>query len=164
MAKIPDPAGPDAAKVATATAASLGAMFTLGALVLYDGRTALSVGAGAVIAVANLVAMNVIVRAMLRQPDNDTETEGAAGPDDGAEPAIDHAAEGKRGGAAWGAFALVKILMLFAVIWLLLSRGVVAALPLALGYGVLPLGITVGGLFSGLAPRPRRKARQSPAK
>ena len=68
-------------------------------------------------------------------------------------------AQGKRGGAAWGAFALVKIIVLFGGIWVLLTRGWVDPMPLVVGYGVLPLGITASGLFGSLAPRPRRSAK-----
>lgn len=169
------PAGPDAAKISAVSAAAIGAALTVGALALFGGRTALSVGAGTVIAVANLVMMNAIVRSMLRpavadavadasakaSADADADANADAGADaDAVGPAADHAAEGRRGGAAWGAFALVKILLLFGGIWVLLTRGLVDPIPLAVGYGVLPLGITVSGLFTSLAPRPRgRRAR-----
>ena len=171
------PAGPDAAKISAVSAAAIGAALTVGALALFGGRTALSVGAGTVIAVANLVMMNAIVRSMLRpavaeaeadasasakaEASADAEADANADADaDAVGPAADHAAEGRRGGAAWGAFALVKILLLFGGIWVLLTRGLVDPIPLAVGYGVLPLGITVSGLFTSLAPRPRgRRAR-----
>ncbi|HSO38534.1 MAG TPA: hypothetical protein VLT33_38660 [Labilithrix sp.] len=170
------PAGPDAAKVATISAACLGAVFALGALGVFNGRVALSVAAGAVIAVANLASLNAIIRAML-QPAVDEAAEEAlareealakeAGtPEDPAaeaetpETPPDHAAEGKRGGAAWGLFALLKMVLLFGGIWLLLTRGLVDPIPLVVGYGVLPLAIAVSGVVTSLAPRPRgRRAR-----
>ncbi|CAN5847073.1 hypothetical protein BH11MYX4_BH11MYX4_61590 [soil metagenome] len=164
------PAGPDAAKVATISAACLGAVFALGALGVFNGRVALSVAAGAVIAVANLASLNAIIRAML-QPAVDEAAEEAlakeAGtPEDPAAEAAapetppDHAAEGKRGGAAWGLFALLKMVLLFGGIWLLLTRGLVDPIPLVVGYGVLPLAIAVSGVVTSLAPRPRgRRAR-----
>jgi hypothetical protein len=77
-----------------------------------------------------------------------------------AEPAVDHAREGKRGGAAWGAFALVKIVVLFGGIYLLLTKGMVDPIPLVVGYGVLPLGIACSSLFTSLAPRGRTPARK----
>jgi hypothetical protein len=170
----PEPAaGPDTAKIAAVAAAAIGAALTLGALALFNGRTALSVGAGTVIAVANLVTMNAIIRAMLRPAEAEAEAEAAAEAaakaagepnDEAPEPARDHVAEGKRGGAAWGAFALVKILVLFGGIYVLLTRGLVDPIPLVIGYGVLPLGITVSGLFNSLAPRPRRGARRTPTR
>lgn len=160
-----EPESPDAARVASFAAAGLGVMFALAALALYGGKTALSVGAGALLAVANLVALTTIVRALLRQPEDEVgEGEPEPGLADDASPKVDHKAEGKRGGAAWGAFALVKILVLFGGIWVLLTRGLVSALPLAVGYGVLPLGITVGGLFASLGPRSRSRRPKNPAK
>jgi hypothetical protein len=156
------PAAHDAAKVATVSAACLGAVFALGALGVFNGRVALSVAAGAVIAVANLASLNAIIRAML-QPAVDEAAEAAlareAGtPEDPAaepEPPPDHTAEGKRGGAAWGLFALLKMVALFGGIWLLLTRSVVDPIPLVVGYGVLPLAIAVSGVVTSLAPRPR---------
>jgi hypothetical protein len=153
---------PDAAKIAAISAAALGAAMTLGGLGLFGGRTALSIGAGTVIAVANLVSMNAIIRAMLRPAEAEAEAASAPASDgeikeEAAAPAPDHVAEGKRGGAAWGAFALVKIVVLFGGIWILLTRGLVDPIPLVVGYGVLPLGITVSGLFTSLTPRPRAR-------
>lgn len=158
------PPSADAANVAAVSAAVLGAALTIGALVLFGTSAALSVGAGATIAVVNLVTMSAIIRAMLR-PGDDAEGNSNPEADPKADAAsADHVAEGKRGGAAWGAFALVKILILFGGVWLLLTRGVVAPMPLVVGYGVLPLGITVGGLVTSLAPRSRRAGRRSRTK
>ena len=164
------PAGPDAAKVAAVAAGVLGAALTVGALALFGSRAALSVGAGAVIAVANLVTMSAIIRAMLRPADADADAGSNANANASADadanadmtaianaPARDHVAEGKRGGAAWGAFAVAKIVVLFGGVWLLLTRGMVDPIALVIGYGVLPVGITVGGLFTSLAPRRTRR-------
>lgn len=156
------PSSPDAANVAAVSAAVLGAALTIGALALFGTRAALSVGAGATIAVANLVTMSAIIRAMLRPGDDaEAEVDADAKAD---EVSADHVAEGKRGGAAWGAFALLKILLLFGGVWLLLTRGVVDPIALVVGYGVLPVGITVGGLVTSLDPRSRRAGRRSRTK
>ena len=167
------PEGRDAAKLATLSAAAIGAFLTLAALALFGGKTAVSVAAGAVIAVLNLVTMSAIIRAMLRPAGAEAEAGAEAGAelegspadadggDEAVVPAPDHAAEGKRGGAAWGAFAVVKIAILFGSIWILLTRGLVDPIPLVVGYGVLPLGITVGGLLTSLAPRRRRRGRRT---
>ena len=168
-------AGPDAAKVATVSAAVAGAALTLGALALFSGRTGLSVAVGAIIAVANLAALSAIIRAVLRPAVDEAEAEAAdaaLAKDRGAlpeaealpSPEPDHGAEGKRGGAAWGAFALIKMVMLFGGIYVLLTRGLVDPISLAVGYGVLPLGITASGLFSSLTPRPRKAARRPPTR
>lgn len=161
--------GPDAANVATITAAVLGAALALGALALYDTRTGLSVAAGAVIAVANLATMSAIIRALVRSPDEPAPADPTDGADpvDPADPAKveahpdpDHAAEGKRGGAAWGGFALVKIVVLFGGIYVLLTKGIVDPIPLVVGYGVLPLGIASSSLLASLMPRSRPGSRK----
>ena len=158
------PPGPDAAKIAAIAAAAIGAALTLGALALFGGRTALSVAGGTAIAVANLVTMSAIVRAMLRPTVEEAEAEASATEntqDEGAFEPVDHVAHGRRGGAAMGALALVKIFLLFGGIWFLLTRGLLDPIPLFVGYGVLPLGITVSGLFTGLSKRPRRRRTRS---
>lgn len=158
--------GPDSAKIAAVAAGAIGAALTLGALAIFGGKTALSVGVGALIAVANLVTLSAIIRAMLQPAEaagTEEEVATVAGPGEDAradvQPAPNHVAQGTRGGAAWGAFALVKIIVLFGGIWVLLTRGWVDPMPLVVGYGVLPLGITASGLFGSLAPRPRRSAK-----
>jgi hypothetical protein len=164
------PEGPDAAKVAAIGGAVLGLLLSIGALAFFGTRAGLSVAAGATIAVANLVTMSAIIRAVLRPADADvagggdgeaapTTDAAEADPEAGAEPAVDHAREGKRGGAAWGAFALLKIVVLFGGIYLLLTKHMVDPIPLVVGYGVLPLGIACSSLFTSLAPRPRRPSR-----
>lgn len=173
------PEGPDAAAVAAVAAAGLAVVLALGALALFGTRTALSVAAGGVIAVANLVTMSAIVRALLRAPDDvpGTTSEATASPEatataDGAAPAgetveadaPDHAREGKRGGAAWGAFAVVKIILLFGGIWILLTKGLVDPMPLVVGYGVLPLGIAASSLYTSLRPRSRGPGRRNRSK
>lgn len=175
MATTPSPEGaaPDAARIATVSAVAIGAALTLAALLVFGGKTAISVAAGAVIAVLNLVTMSALIRAMLRPAEAeagagaelattpDPNAEAGEAMDEAAAPAPDHVAEGKRGGAAWGAFAVVKIAVLFGSIWILLTRGLVDPIPLVVGYGVLPLGITVSGLLTSLAPRPRGRGRRT---
>jgi hypothetical protein len=138
----------DDIKTSVKAAAILGAIFTVAAFGTHDAKTGFSVAIGAAIAVANLVTMRAIVRALVRAPDE----EGEAGEE--TDPKKDHRAAGKRGGAAWGVFALLKIFILFGGIWILLSKGLVAPIPLVVGYGVLPLGIAAAGLWNSLRPRP----------
>jgi hypothetical protein len=176
------PEGPDAAAVAAVAAGVLGLALAIGALAIFGTRTALSVAAGATIAVANLVTMSAIVRALLRAPDDadqataaadkpDTDSPGATGaaiPDAGGEEAAaeaaDHERAGKRGGAAWGLFGVFKIVILFGGIWILLTKHLVDPMPLVVGYGVLPLGIAASSLFTSLAPRSRRPGRRNRTK
>jgi hypothetical protein len=163
------PEGPDAAAVAAVAAGVLGLALAIGALAIFGTRTALSVAAGATIAVANLVTMSAIVRALLRAPDDaDQATAAADKPDAGGEEAAaeaaDHERAGKRGGAAWGLFGVFKIVILFGGIWILLTKHLVDPMPLVVGYGVLPLGIAASSLFTSLAPRSRRPGRRNRTK
>ncbi len=140
-----DPTEPrDASTVSAIAAAALGLGFAVIGLAIDGPRTALSVLLGAAIAVANMLTLRAIVRALIVAPD---------GAQDADPP--NHAAEGKRGAAAWGGFAVLKILVLFGGMWLLLTRGLVDPIPLVIGYGVLPLGIAASAFFSGLRPRRR---------
>ena len=120
------------------------------------------------IAVANLASLTAIIRAMLQPAVDDALAEKAAKaeeadepepdePEAEAPPEVDHGAEGKRGGAAWGLFALLKMGLLFGGIWVLLTRHLVDPIPLIVGYGVLPVAIAVSGVLTSLAPRPRRR-------
>lgn len=143
---------------AAKAAAVLGAIFTFAALGFFGGRVAASVAVGAAIAVANLVTMRAIIRALIRGPEDDdasnastTETEDG----DKQAPTPDHAGAGRRGGVAWGVFAVLKILILFGGVWILLTRGWVDPMPLVVGYGVLPLGIAASSLWSSLGTRRR---------
>jgi ATP synthase I chain len=118
-------------------AAILGGVFALVALGTYGTRAACSVLVGACIAVANLLTMRAIIRALVRAPEK-PET-----------PSEDKKPEGW-GSIAWGLFAGFKILILFGGVWILLTRNVVDPMPLVVGYGVLPLGITASALWSSL--------------
>ncbi len=143
----PLPEERDAAKDAALAATAIGAVMTIVALGVYGGRTATSVAIGAAIAISNLLTLRAIIRAIIRPPEDQID-EGADAPD----APRDHKGEGKRGGTAWGIFALLKILFLFGGIWFLLTRGLVDPIPLVVGYGVLPLGIASSSLLSSLRP------------
>lgn len=171
MSTMPGADAPDtdAAKVAAIGAAILGAGLAIAALALFGTRTGMSVAFGAAIAVANLVMMRALVRAMLRPAEEEAfaQAQAQAKADAKAEASededpVDHAAEGKRGAAAWGLFGVLKLVVLFGGIYVLLTKGLVDPMPLVVGYGVLPLGIAASSLFAGLAPRGRRPGRPRP--
>ena len=97
--------------------------------------------------------MSAIIRALLRPAEAEAEAiaaaealkaeagaKGEALEEEEPEPPVDHVREGKRGGAAWGLFAVVKIVVLFGGIYLLLTKGLVDPIALVVGYGVLPSG------------------------
>lgn len=172
----------DAARASAIVAGVLGAVFTIGGLAVAGPKTGLSIAIGAGVAVANLVAMRAIIGAILTPSDDDLAEAEAAAADAptagdpvaeaealgaaeaekdgtvGADAASADASKkhGRRGGAAWGVFALLKILVLFGGIGLLLMRGWVEPIPLVIGYGVLPLGITASTLVASLRPKRRR--------
>jgi hypothetical protein len=97
----------------------IGAMASLAALFLYGPRTALGVALGALLAAANLWVVGRLVRGFL-------------------------ASEGR--GLGFVGVALVKLVALLGVVALLVASGLVAALPLAIGYGALPLSVLVAEL------------------
>jgi hypothetical protein len=78
-------------------------------------RAAFSVAVGAGTGVANLVVIGILVRKLIS---------GRSLP--------------------WGVVSFVKLVVLFGGLFLLLKTGVVQILPLVIGYGALPLGITLG--------------------
>ena len=177
-------AGPDAARVAAIGAGVLGLGLSVAAFAVFGLRAGLSVAVGATIAVANLVTMSAIIRALLRPAEAEAEAIAAAEAEKAekaeakakgearaeeeeegeAEPPIDHVREGKRGGAAWGLFAMLKIVVLFGGIYLLLTKGLVDPIALVVGYGVLPLGIAASSLVTSLSPRARKPARRPPSR
>ena len=59
----------DDIKTSVKAAAILGAVFTLAAFGTHDAKTGFSVAVGAGIAVANLLTMRAIVRALVRAPE-----------------------------------------------------------------------------------------------
>lgn len=134
-------------------AAVIGVVLTAGALASHGRRAALSVAVGALIGVANLLTMRAIVRALLPPPPPSpaapTEDEAGAPSPPPAPPS-----EGRRGGAAWGVFAVLKMFLLFGGILVLLAKGLVDPIPLCVGYGVLPLGIVASTVLA--ARRARR--------
>lgn len=97
-------------------------------------RVALSIGIGAAIAAANLYVLAQIVASMIGVP-------GPARAGEDAAPA-----QGNAG--AWGVVAFFKMNALIAGVWYLMTKGLVAPIPLVFGYGSLPIGIAIGSLVS----------------
>jgi len=100
------------------------AVLAAGAFVAFDLRTAGGVGVGGAFALANLWAFARIGEAFLSR-------RGAAAP--------------------WTAFAMLKLAGLFGGVWFILRSGMASPLALLVGYGALPVGITLGTLFG---PKP----------
>lgn len=162
----PDGDQPDRTiSVAITAAALFGAAFALGALALYGTRSALSVVVGAGVAVTNMLAMTAIIRSMARpappdepaapaerdEPPPSEEREGEERDPERERAAEEarHRARGTRGGLLWGAFAAIKMVVVFGGIWILLTRRVVDPIPLLVGYGAMPLGIVISAIWPG---------------
>ncbi len=114
----------DGVRVAMLSVAMTAGVLAAGAAAAFDVRTALGVGVGGVFSLANLWAFARIGEAFLSR-------RGAAAP--------------------WTAFAVLKMAGLFGGVWLILRSGIASPLSLLVGYGSLPIGITMGTLFG---PKP----------
>jgi hypothetical protein len=57
----------------------------------------------------------------------------------------------EKGRGPWIAIAIVKLVFLFGGVFLLIKNDIVSGISLAVGYGAMPLGITLGSLFG---PKP----------
>jgi hypothetical protein len=95
---------------------------------IFGAKTALSVMVGAIVAGLNLVVFAWIVRAILGS-----------------------------GGRGWGIVAALKLFALFGGLFWLFRENVVGALPFVLGYGALPIGISVAQLMT---PAPKTAPRK----
>ena len=120
-----EPEGNDATMNASILSVGItGIVLALAALAGYGGRAAIGVGIGGAIATANLVVFARIGQAFVSRRGNT---------------------------APWSIIAVVKLVALLGGIWLILKSNVVSGLALTIGYGALPIGITLGSLFG---PKP----------
>ena len=101
----------------------VGMLMTTGALLIDGPRTMVAVAIGSTAAALNLWVIGRLVQSFLSG----------------------------HGRMSWGFVATVKIVVLFGGMYLLVRGGVVAAIPLAIGYGALPLGI-VAAQLGGVSP------------
>jgi hypothetical protein len=91
--------------------------------------------------------------------DAEADANADANADADADANADANADAKGGGggrAAWTAFAFIKILLLFGGIWILMSKGIVSPMGLAVGYGSLFIGIALSSMTSSMRARGRR--------
>jgi hypothetical protein len=120
-----EPEGNDATMNAAIVSVGITAVvLALAALAAYGGRAALGVGIGGAIATLNLLVFARIGQAFVSRRGNT---------------------------APWAVVAVVKLVALLGGIWLILKSEVVSGLALTIGYGALPIGITLGSLFG---PKP----------
>jgi len=101
-----------------------GAVLLIGAAALFGARHAAAVALGVVLALSNLWVLERLVRVYLSS---------------------------ERG--RWAIVALVKAAVLLGMVALLVKAGTVEVLPLVAGFGALPLGVTIAGLWPVASPR-----------
>lgn len=160
----------NAMRGALAPVAAIGAALTVGAFALFPARTGASVLVGAVIATSNLYVLIRVVEALLTPADDPADDPAArpdpsppselapeSAPDEGREPTPPSKPKSTFS-AAWALLGVVKMLVLFGGIWALMTRELVDPIGLVVGYGCLPLGVSLRGLLPALRPRatPRR--------
>lgn len=109
--------------------AAAGGAFAIVGAAAWSLRIGGSVLLGAALAVTNLWVLARIVRAVTA----------------GARPGA--------GGKLWVLIALLKLLVLFAVVWGLITRDLVEPVALMAGFGALPIGVAIGSLVSDRAAR-----------
>jgi hypothetical protein len=140
--------------------AGVGAVESVLALVTYGAHAAFSVATGALIAVSNLWVLGKIIASLMpKDSDANADADARADADGEADAKADADARANGGGGArgaWTAFAFVKILLLFGGIWLLMSKGIVSPMGLAVGYGSLFIGIALSTMLTSMRPRSRR--------
>lgn len=110
----------EATRPALRAVAACGGALTLAALLWGGLHAGFSAALGAAVAVANLFVLGRVVGALLG---------------DGSQA------------ASWSLVGLFKLVALFFGMWALFSSGVALVLPFMVGYGALPIGITLGSLF-----------------
>ncbi|HEY4119326.1 MAG TPA: ATP synthase subunit I [Byssovorax sp.] len=119
----PNKLGDATMRAAILSTAICGAALAFGALVVSGLAAAFGVFVGGAIATANLALFARIGQAFLSE----------------------------RGRGPWIAVAMAKLVFLFGGVFLLIKNDIVSGISLAVGYGALPLGITLGSLFG---PKP----------
>lgn len=108
-----------------------GLTLTAGAAALRGSAAGSSVAVGVAVAALNFVALRYLIRAL---------TASAAG-------------TGKSGGIL-SVLMSMKLMILLAGVWLLLSRHLVTAGALVVGYCALPIGVAIGTLLCDIVARP----------
>lgn len=98
--------------------AASGVMLLIASAVCFGPRPSAGVALGVVLAVSNLWVLERVVRVYLMSE-----------------------------GGRWALMALVKSTALFATVGLLVKTGAIDVLPLVAGFGALPVGVVLAGLW-----------------
>lgn len=118
--KVPAPGAE--VNLALMATGGIGLVSSLVALLFWDARVAAGVFVGASLAVANLWVFKRVGHALL--------------------------AEKGKSRAMWGLVGVFKFVALMVGVGLLLRHDVVGAIPLVVGYGALPVGITLSNFLA----------------
>jgi len=116
------PAPGAAVNLALLATGGFGGLASLVGLLFWDGHVAIGVLVGAALAVANLWVFKRVGHAFLAQKGTSR--------------------------AMWGLVGALKFVALMVGVGLLLRYDVVGAIPLVVGYGALPVGITLSNFLS----------------
>ena len=104
--------------------AASGVMLLIASAAYFGPRPSAGVALGVVLAVSNLWLLERLVRVYLMSE-----------------------------GGRWALMALVKSTALFATVGLLVKTGAIDVLPLVAGFGALPIGVVLAGLWPVARPR-----------
>ncbi len=107
--------------------AASGVFLLVGSAAYFGPRASAGVALGVVLAVSNLWVLERFVRVYLQSE-----------------------------GGRWALMALVKSTALFATVGLLVKTGAIDVLPLVAGFGALPVGVVLAGLWPTARPREER--------
>jgi hypothetical protein len=107
--------------------AGSGVFLLVTSAVYFGPRSSAGVALGVVLAVSNLWVLERLVRVYLQSE-----------------------------GGRWALMALVKSTALFATVGLLVKTGAIDVLPLVAGFGALPVGVVLAGLWPTARPREER--------
>jgi hypothetical protein len=122
-------AGNDAPmKAAIWTVAGTAVVLSAAAAIGFGARHALGVAIGGALATLNLLVFARIGQAFLSRKGNT---------------------------APWAIIAVIKLVALLGGVWLIIKSGYISGLTLTIGYGSLPIGITLGSLFGPKPPEPK---------
>ncbi|MBX3131007.1 MAG: hypothetical protein KF718_30085 [Polyangiaceae bacterium] len=117
MTTTPETQADDGFRRALLAVALVGVVAVVVASIVGGRTTGLSCAVGSAAAVANLWVMGRVVRGFLSGS----------------------------GRLPWALLAVTKLTVLYGGVYLLVTSGWISLLPLAIGWGALPLGIVVGG-------------------
>lgn len=115
-------------RAALVSVAIVGLVETVVAVAAFGSRAALGVAIGAAAATANLWALSRLVRAFFA----------------------------RRRVLPWSVIGLLKFVALIGALFFVVERGIADAIPLAIGFGALPVGIVVFQLWA--APKLREES------